>query len=260
MEQVVPVEETAQEEVVEETPKEEPKVEVPVEEPLTIPPPKKKTAQERIDEITRARREAERDAEYWRLKALEKEMPKPPPVEGTLARPVISQFDTTEAYEDALLEWNDRRREVQTRVTETRRREDDAMRKFQENSKSLREVYEDFDEVIETPVFTPQMRVALMNSDNGPEVAYFLGRPENRATAEKIRNLPVEVQLYELGKLETNLLLAKRTKKVPTAPPPITPVGMAGSTDVDPAKMSIDEWMKWDRARQEERYKQKYGG
>ena len=247
-----PVEETP---VVDATP--EVKAEVPVEEPLVIPPPKKKTAQERIDEITRARREAEREAEYWRVKALEKET-KPEPVRST--RPVISTYETTEAYEDALLEWHDTQRTERTRADEIRRRNEDATVKFNDRAKPLREQYEDFDEVIETPVFTPAMRGVLLHSENGPEIAYFLGRPENRTTAEKLKALPVEIQLYELGKLEASLLVAKRTRKVPSAPPPINPVGMSGKTEVDPEKMSTEEWMEWDRQKTLEKIKARIKG
>jgi hypothetical protein len=102
--------------------------------------------------------------------------------------------------------------------------------------------------------------MALLNSDNGPELAYFLGRPENRTTAEKIRNFPVEIQLYELGKLEASLLVAKKTKKVPSAPPPLTPVGMGTGGEEDPSKMSTAEWMEWDKKRTLERLSKKHGG
>ena len=115
--------------------------------------------------------------------------------------------------------------------------------------------------MIEAPVFSPVMRAALLKSENGPEVAYFLGLPENRDTAEKIRSLPIEMQPYELGKLATKLELAKQTKKVPSAPPPIKPVGMTGGgTGVDPSKMTTEEWMEWDKQKRLEKLKQRYGG
>lgn len=257
--QVEPVEPT---EVVEETPKEEPKVEVaPVEEPLVMPPPKKKTAQERIDEITFKRREAEREAEYWRAKATERTEVRPEaPYSDTFQRPVISQYDTTEAYEDALLNWHDERRTAQTRVEEVRRKAEEATNRFQERAKTVRDQYEDFDEVVENPVFTPAMRSALLGSENGPEIAYFLGRPENSTTASKIRALPVEMQIYELGKLEAKLLVAKQTRKIPQAPTPISPVGMGTGAESDPSKMSTAEWMEWDKKRTIERLSKKYGG
>ncbi len=235
-----------------------------VEGEITPTPPKKKSAQERIDEITRARREAEREREYWKQVALEREKPEPPPVQKPPSflppRPTLDQFETTTAYEDALFAWRDNVKDIETRVARHREANDEALRTFNERSKSLRKEHEDFDEVIEAPVFSPVMRITLLNSENGPLVAYHLGLPENKDEADRIRKLPLELQPYELGKLETKLLLAKGTKKVTQAPPPIKPVGMAGGEiEVDPSKMPVDEWMAWDKKKRLEKLKAKYG-
>ena len=265
--ELVPTEEVAEEVATEEA--------VPVDDPTPpvedttdddapqLPPPKKRTAQERIDELTKARRTAEREAEKWKEEALRaKEDKQPTPTASTEpSRPVISNFDTTEAYEDALIEWHDARKAAKTRAAEIQQRNEETLRTFNEKDKPLREQYDDFDEVVEAPVFTAAMRLALLNSDNGPMVAYFLGRPENIDTAEKIKRLPVERQLYELGKLETSLLVAQKTKKVSGAPPPINPVGGAGGTGaVDESKLSDDEWYKLEQQRNKEKLKKKYGG
>jgi hypothetical protein len=225
---------------------------------------KKKTAQERIDEITKARREAEREREYWKKVALEKEPPtKIEPVEVAPrlpARPAQHEFDTQEEYEDALLVWHDTKKTVQTEAQRQKAAQDDALKSFNVRAKELRATYDDFDEVIEAPVFSPIMRTVIANSEHGPEVAYFLGKPENEAVAEKIRNLPTEMQPYEIAKLESRLLLAKQTKKVPGAPPPLKPVGLSGgSTEDDTSKMSMTEFMEWDRQRTLEKLKAKYG-
>jgi hypothetical protein len=101
-EKVVPTEEVAQEEVKEE------KTEEVVEEVKTeevVEPPKKKSAQDRIDELTRKWRDKERDAEFWRSKALQKEQEQKPPepvAPNIPRRPTLDQFETTEQYEDAL--------------------------------------------------------------------------------------------------------------------------------------------------------------
>jgi hypothetical protein len=269
-ETVVQAEEAA-EEVQVEAPAEETEqtteefVETPVETPPV--PPKKKSAQERIDEITRARREAEREREYWKQVALAKEHGNTPPQQPPRQpspfppRPELSQFETTTAYEDALFEWRDNIKELQTRSTMIQQEQNTALQAFNDRARKLREEHEDFDEVIESPVFSPVMRAALLKSEAGPEVAYFLGLPENRDAAEKIRALPIEMQPYELGKLATKLELAKQTKKVPSAPPPIKPVGMTGGgTGVDPSKMSTAEWMEWDKQKRLEKLKSKFGG
>jgi hypothetical protein len=228
------------------------------------PAPKKKTAQERIDEITRARREAEREREYWKQVALTKERetkPEPPQMPSIFPpRPALEQFETTAQYEDALLTWHENKKTTMARVVQQREEADTALTSFNERADKLRAEHEDFDAVIETPVFSPVMRNTLLRSENGPEVAYYLGLPQNKPDADRIRSLPLEMQAYELGKLETKLQLAKQTKKVPSAPAPIKPVGMTGAPEKDPSKMSTEEWMKWDRERTIAKIKAKYGG
>lgn len=233
------------------------------------PEPKKKSAQERINEVVRKQREAEREREYWKQVALAKEQairqqtePAQPPVNPMFPpRPTLDQYETTAAYEDALLSWHETRKEISARAARQQEEQQRALRTFNDRANALRTEHEDFDEVVESPVFSPIMRATLLNSENGPDVAYHLGLPQNRADADRIRALPPELQPYELGRLETKLMLAKQTKKVPSAPAPIKPVGMSGTgAEKDPGKMSIDEWMAWDRKRTMEKLKAKYGG
>ena len=231
----------------------------------TAPPPKKKqTAQERINELTRIRREKEREAEYWRQIALEKSEKKPDPVPekpATPPRPKLDDFETTTEYEDALFEWRDNVKSAEAEATKRKTEHERLFAEFNERAKAMRAEHEDFDEVIESPVFTPSMQAALLQSENGPQVAYHLGLPENRDLAEKIRSYSPEGQIYEMGKLETQLLIAKKKKTVSSAPAPIKPIGMSGGGgEVDPSKMSINEWMEWDKKRELEKIKQKYSG
>ena len=260
---------------------EEVQVEVPAVEPITEPAgklvlepvviepppePKKKTAQERIDEITRARREAEREREYWKRVALEKEQaavkPSIEPAEPSMSgRPTLDQFETTEKYEDALFSWYEQKKSSEQTIAKQKTAQEEALVKFNRAAEKLRQEHDDFDTVIETPVFSPAMRFAILQSDNGPLMAYHLGKVENRVTAERIRTLPPEAQFYEIGKLETQLLIAKNTKKVPGAPPPITPVGMAGGGgEKDTAKMSDDEWFAYEKQQRLIKLRQKTGG
>lgn len=232
------------------------------------PAPPKKSAQQRIDEITKARREAEREREYWKRVALEKEQAEKPaakPVEeanpAIPARPKLEQFESTEAYEDALFQWNDNRREVESQSRRQRAEQEEAVKKFNKSAEKLREEHEDFDEVIEAPVFSSDMRIILLSSDNGPAVAYHLGRPENRDLADKIRSLPARQQIYELGKLEQQLLIAAKTKKVPSAPAPINPVGgSSGGVKIDESKLTDAEWYELEKKRIRERAEAKYKG
>jgi len=225
---------------------------------IVIPAPKKQSAQERINELTRKRHEAEREAERLRQELAEKSKP---PVQQTSGRPKIEDFETQEAYEDALYDWKDGLKTKEREAVEKRKAEEAAIERFNEKAKKLKETYEDFDEIVEQPVFSPVMREVLLNSDEGAMVSYFLGRPENHGIAEKIRSLSPQSQIYELGKLETKLILAQKTKTSTSAPSPIKPVGMTGGAVVDESKMSDAEWVAMDRKREaERRTKPKYGG
>lgn len=261
VEEKTPAEETK----VEDTPKEEATPAVEASAGMMVTPPKKKTAQERIDEITKARREAEREREYWKRVALEKEQPRPPepqklPVQDGIPRPTLEQFQSQQEYEDALFGWYEKRKEVERVTQERQKQESEGLRKFNKAAEAIRTEYDDFDDVVERPVFTPAMRAAILGIDNGPVVAYHLGRPENQDIADRIRELPVERQFYEIGKLESQLMLARSTKKVTTAPEPIKPVGITGGGSPDKPPEDINEWMKWDRAREIQKWKEKHGG
>lgn len=251
----IQTEESAVEEVVEEV----------AEEPV-ITPKKKQTAQERIDEVTRLRRDAEREAEYWKKAALakEKETPSEPPKPQAAQlpqRPAIEHFETTTEYEDALFEWRDRVKAIEGENTTRQRQYDSALATFNDRARVFRAEHPDFDETIESPVFSTSMRAAILQSENGPQVAYYLGQSVNFSEAERIRSLPVESQLLELGRLEMKLEIARKTKKVTSAPAPIKPVGMGGAGgEVDPSKMTVQEWMAWDKQRSLDRIKQKLGG
>ena len=255
----IQVEEPA-EEVVEQTEETE---EILKSEESLPPEPKKKTAQERIDEITKARREAEREREYWKRAALEKAAPAKGETERPVtpiipSRPTLNQFETTEEYEDALFTWYESKKEIETRVTKQQVELTEAFATFNQRAKKLREEHEDFDQVIESPVFSAAMRLTLLHSENGPAVAYYLG--QNTDVAEKICLLPVERQSYEIGKLETQLVIAQKTKKIPGAPSPIKPVGISGGApERDTSKMSTEEWMRWDKERTLEKLKAKLG-
>lgn len=242
-----------------EAPAEEPVEQTEVKEPETeiaeVAEPPKKTAQDRINELTRKRREAEREAEYWKSKATQPETPK---AEAT-GEPSLDQFETTEQYVKALVRWERKQDERESQAAKDKREEDEALSSFQRRADKLRAEAEDFDEVVESTPFTPYMRKTIAQSDNGPAVAYYLG--QNKEIAEKLCSLSPDKQIYELGKLETKILLAKETKKVSAAPKPISPVGMGGGAkEKDPSDMSDDEWYAWEKKQQLEKLKKKLGG
>jgi len=252
----------------EKTPIEGEQVETPVETPEETPPvegevegtpseevPAGPSVQELADKLEKM----ERRTQYLQRKLDSKEAKPVAPQEPKLPpRPTIDQFETTEQYEDALFNWRDTIKAQEDARTRQQKEYDTSVAEFQRKAETMRAKHSDFDDVIESPVFSPGMRMAILNSDKGPELAYYLGRPENRAVAENMQNLSPERQLYEMGKLESKLELAAKTATRPDPPEPIEPVGMSGNVqEKDPSKMTTDEWMAWDRQRMLERLQHK---
>ena len=176
----------------------------------------------------------------------------PPP-----ARPNRVDFDTEEEYEDSLFEWRDHSRAsspvrepvtavpAQAQAREVASPVDPEVRKnWDSQVEDAYDKYDDFDEKIASipkESMTDPMTFAIMESDAGGEIAYFLG--ENHAEAERIARLPMTAQVREIDKL-SNKFKPTTTR----APEPIKPTrgGDTGS-NIDPAKMSPEQYRDYRR-------------
>ena len=221
-----------------------------------IQPPAKQSFQERINELTWKYRQEQRDR-----KALEERLNKVAPPEPQVSqntRPAQDNFETTEEYEDALIGWHNSNTVAKLQQEEERKSEARTLETFHTNAAPLREAHEDFDDMVEQPVFTDTMRKTVFALDNGPMLAYHLGKNPDLATM--IGNLAPERQIYEVYKLETSLLLAQKKKTTSNAPAPLSPVGISGGGAVDESKMDDEAWFKMDQARRLEKIKRKVKG
>ena len=237
-EEIVPIEELTGEETAVEP------VE-PVAEPEPEPAPQKpkKSAQQRINDITRQKHDALRDAEYWKSKALAGTAPAQETPAST--RPDRDNYEDRRTYEDDLLTWHDNRTNAQRTEQATQTAQTKAQETWDERSEKIREEHPDFDDVLASEVYSETMNNALFVSEDGPELAYWLGRHENYAEAKRISGLSPQEQMLEMGKLIPKIKLQKTTKAAPTPPEPITPVGATGGAPpVDDSKLSTNDWFK----------------
>lgn len=83
---------------------------------------------------------------------------------------------------------------------------------------------------------------ALLGMEDAHKVIYTLGK--NPEEAVRILSLPPVEQGRALERLALKAA-QPAAKAVSKAPAPITPVDSNVSGEVDPAKMSMDEWAKW---------------
>jgi hypothetical protein len=163
-------------------------------------------------------------------------------------RPQRANFDNPDAYEDALIEWSTAKaaskipqQQAQADAQRAQQQHEAATRAaWQERSARVAEEHPDFQEVVFNPslAVTPAMTTAMLNTDNGPAIAYHLGK--NLAEAARISALPPPKQFTEIARLSVRL---EAPPPVSKAPPPIKPVGSrASGAQKDPNLMTTAEY------------------
>ena len=205
--------------------------------------------QEELDAVVSKR--LAREQRKWERE--QRAVPVAPPVHTEPVAP--EQFATTEAYVDALAGQKAQQMVEQQR---NQQQQQELLATYHDKEEEARGRYEDFEQVAYNPKLsiTTVMAQAIQASDNGPDVAYFLGT--NPKEAARIANLQPFLQAKEIGRLEAKLASEPVTKRTSNAPAPISPVNPrnGGSTSFDTTDprsikaMSTSQWIEADRQRQ----------
>jgi hypothetical protein len=192
-----------------------------------------------------------REQRKWEREQKQAEAPKPVPVEQVLP----DQFTTTEEYVEALTT-SKAQQIVQQQQFEQQRQE--LLGGYHDKEEVARDKYEDFEQVAYNPKLpiTDVMAQTIQASDNGPDIAYYLGT--NPKEADRISRLVPLLQAKEIGRLEAKIASDPVTKRTSSAPAPISPVtprnGGSSSFDTTDARsiktMTTSQWIEADRARQ----------
>ena len=226
--------------------------------------------QPRIDELTKARREAERERDYWRSQAAARANPPPEPPK----KPTPDQFDSYDQYVEALTDWKadqkideklTKRDEQTTAQTQAQRRAEAWAQRVQDAAK----VIPDLNQVLAASEVRVSDAVTelLLESDLGPQIAYHLDR--NPDLAEKLNAMSPTQAAREIGRLEVKLAPSEtpaetrsdapsepvtesahtqapavQNRRVSAAPPPVKPVSQGRATQVDLAKAGMEEFVK----------------
>ena len=196
--------------------------------------------QKRIDELTKARRQAERDSEYWREQAMSK---KPEPVE-VKEEPIktLADFDYDEgAYQQHL--FAKARAEAVNEAKRVLKEEQSheissqKLARFRSKEADFSKDVEDYHTVVTDPNLSISQAMAdvATEMDNGPEVLYYLGK--NPSLAEEISRLSPLSAARELGRIEAKITAKPVGAKVSKAPAPAPKIAAA-----EPAmSKSLDE-------------------
>jgi hypothetical protein len=199
--------------------------------------------QQRIDEITRQRHEAEREAAYWRQRATAGTDQQAQNTAQPQAKPTADQFQDYAEYVEALTEWKadqkvsqafsardaEKAQEADSKVQQTR------AEAWTERQQQARTAMPDYDEVVglsDLPI-APHIGDVLLDSENGPQLAYHLAK--NPDLAAHLNTLSPLAAARELGRIEASLdkPATPAAKTVSNAPAPIKPIGSGRTSAAD---------------------------
>ncbi len=244
-EEVEPTMEQVMEGTEESTPQEE-TIQAPETEPIEVTQEKKDGVQARFNKITAEKYEARREAEALqkRVNELEAQKAKAPVSEA----PKIEDFDyDQDAFSAAFIKYqvgietaNQQKSYVANQAKEQQRlTEQQAAAEFSQKVSKL-----EIPDYVETVKMIPQLQdetlLAIYNVENGPEVAYHLGK--HLDVADSIAHMPPMQAAMEIGRISANLNFNKTSKKPTTAPDPIKPIGSGGVAHTKAVEdMSMDE-------------------
>ena len=215
-------------------------------------PAKKGGAQKRIDELTRDKHEALREAQFWREQAAKQQSAQS---SQDAKKPARADFADDEGYFEALAEFKadqkvaayreqsqaERANEAESRHNATR------FELYQQRVSDSAEAMPDYHEVVgksDVPA-APHVLESIIESDSGPQLAYHLAK--NPDVAERLNDMTPLQAAREIGRLEAQLAQPKvetpPQKRTTNEPAPINPVRGGNGQFVKPAEQQTDaEW------------------
>jgi len=205
--------------------------------------------QARIDELTRSRREAEREAEYWKARVQGGTAQNPAPTPATTP-PDPAKFKTQEDYIDAVTDFKVAQKLAEKDAEQSHVKQvNDRAQSWQEKLVVARAEAPDFDQVMNNADVPVSNHVAdlLLESDAGAKIAYHLAR--NPDKLEAINGMTPAKVAIELGKLEASLTKSSIQATIPDvktskAPPPARTLGQGRSTTPQLADLSMEDYVR----------------
>jgi hypothetical protein len=223
-------------------------------------------AQERIEELNARAKAAQEYGEYWRQRFEERDRQAvPAPVQETPdPEPDADAFDDPKTYTKAYSAWNDRKTEkrIQQIAEQAKKDAETAADKrhakaseearlraldgqFEQRQQAFAEKTPDYADVIRNPAlnfFNGDFLEAIKADEMGPQLAYHIAK--SPALVAKLAGQSVPARLASLGRIAAELSRPAPPPKVTAAPAPPTPIGGGAGGEIDPRKLSIDDWMQ----------------
>lgn len=169
----------------------------------------------------------------------------PKPAKQEEVAPKLEDFDFDEhKHNDALIDFkvNQKAKElaVEQEEQQAAQNQQALQKSFNDNVRKLSETTPDYEESIgKLPVFPGDTLNAIMQSENGPQLAYYLGK--HLDIADKIASENPMMAAMSLGRISARLESVKPEPKQSAAPEPIEPVNTSGSLNKSQEDMTMDE-------------------
>lgn len=201
----------------------------------------------RMDRAVRARAEAQARADVAERELAEIKAKSAPPKTDDSA-PRMEDFSDVQEYAKAFAAHETKKaiaaRETDERQAKNKQASQQLHAKWESQVTKATEKYDDFDEVVGDLKPTTPWAIAIMQEDNGADIAHYLGKHEKEA--QRIIALDPYSQAREIGKLSVKLAGAPAAPKVPSrAPAPIEPVkATAVPTDGIQPNQSPEDYFK----------------
>lgn len=220
-----------------------------------------KGVQDRIDELTRSRREAEREAEYWKTRAQANDKQVPAKAAAApIEKPVRTDFESDDAFLEALA---DHKVEAKLAEREARQQQEQQQRSrveaaskvassWEERKAAARAEIPDYDSVMEGADHPVRNHVAelIMEHDHGPKLMHHLAQhPEE---IDKLNEMTPAKAAFELGKLAIKFEKAapaadsssKPVARETKAPPPAARnVGSGSATETALGDLPMEDYI-----------------
>lgn len=215
--------------------------------------------QSRIDEVTRARREAEREAAYWKARVTGEDPTKSPAQNAAPKQPKEADYPTTQGYIDALSEFMiDQKvdQKLAEKVAQQETAKQITSRADSWNSKlaQAKTSIPDFDSVMETAELPVGDHVSaiLFEHDHGAHVVHHLAL--NPEVLEKLNDMSPAKVAFEIASIASKLTTVGQSveskpvvKPTTKAPAPASTIGQGRTTNPSPDEMSMDDYVKMRR-------------
>ncbi len=199
-------------------------------------PKKKGGFQKKIDRLVSRTTALEVDLEAERRSNAElrarldgKSETRQPEQQVSATKPILANFKTVDEYVEALTDWKIAQKEqVSAQQAEAEDRREIASL-YNRRVAEMRAEHDDFDEVVGQPLQVPEGVIhAIIEMDNGPAVAYYLG--QNPEVCEELASMPWLSAVARVGKISAELSKgqetnSQETKTRPTPPKPVRAVG-----------------------------------